>query len=111
MRDAMRLAPTPTGQPLGLYWPKQNWTGTSRDGAFEQSCNTPARPGHRAAAKQHGEGGRTRPGSVAGMQLYCMYLLAGLEKDRFQIQVVHEYDTCCFSLRTTGTASSCDTSA
>lgn len=25
------------------------------------------------------------------------YLLAGLEPDRFQVQILHEYDTCCFS--------------
>ena len=27
----------------------------------------------------------------------CQYLLAGLEPDRFQVQILHEYDTCCFS--------------
>ena len=27
----------------------------------------------------------------------CQYLLAGLEPGRFQVQVLHEFDTCCFS--------------
>jgi hypothetical protein len=27
----------------------------------------------------------------------CQYLLAGLEPDRYQVQILHEYDSCCFS--------------
>merc|ERR1712216_841977 len=27
----------------------------------------------------------------------CQYLLAGLEPTRYQVQILHEYDTCCFS--------------
>ena len=33
-------------------------------------------------------------------RLYCCMAicrLAGLEEDRFQVQILHEYDTCCFS--------------
>ena len=27
----------------------------------------------------------------------CQYLLAGLEPGRYQVQILHEYDSCCFS--------------
>ena len=26
----------------------------------------------------------------------CQYVLAGLEKERYSVQVIHEFDPCCF---------------
>eukprot|EP00756_Hemistasia_phaeocysticola_P051496 Hpha_TRINITY_DN26673_c0_g1::TRINITY_DN26673_c0_g1_i1::g.86127::m.86127 len=74
--------------PTGLF-PGQNWTGNDRED-FEQSCNTPSTTGLR------GDG---LPGRAAfeACNYTCQYLLAGLEPGRFQVQILHEYDSCCFS--------------
>ena len=44
-------------------------------------------------------GGDNNPGrpAFAACNYTCMYLLAGLEPERVQVQVLHEYDSCCFS--------------
>eukprot|EP01043_Picozoa_sp_COSAG02_P060047 COSAG02_NODE_7769_length_2855_cov_3.173440_1_plen_102_part_00 len=26
----------------------------------------------------------------------CQYVLAGLEKERYSVQIIHEFDPCCF---------------
>jgi len=50
----------------------------------------------------HHPGGRgrdDRPGrsAFAACNYTCMYLLGGLDPGRFQVQILHEYDSCCFS--------------
>ena len=69
--------------------PGQNWTGND-DEDYEQSCmpaDAPAR------------GGDDNPGrpAFASCNYTCQYLLAGLEPGRFQVQILHERDSCCFS--------------
>ena len=74
--------------PLGKI-PGQKWTGDD-DEDYEQSCMP-------LDAKI--VGGDNMPGrsTIAACNYTCQYLLAGLESDRFQIQILHEYDSCCFS--------------
>ena len=69
----------------------QNWTGDD-DEDFEQSC----RPNTGGSASGKGD---AQPGRAAfsACNYTCQYLLAGLEPKRFQVQILHEYDTCCFS--------------
>lgn len=74
--------------PLGPI-PHQNWTGND-DEDFEQSC----------MPHDHPVGsGDDKPGreAFAACNYTCQYLLAGLEPGRFQVQILHEYDSCCFS--------------
>eukprot|EP00935_MAST-01C_sp_MAST-1C-sp1_P000801 g801.t1 len=72
--------------PDGLM-PNQTWTGSDAED-FEQNCSpnpnpaNPAHPGRRA---------------FQACNYTCQYLLAGLEPGRFQVQILHEYDSCCFS--------------
>merc|ERR1712232_1336592 len=73
-----------TGRVIG-----QNWTGDD-DEDYEQSCmpsDHPVGPGD------------DKPGrpAFAACNYTCQYLLAGLEPGRFQVQILHEYDSCCFS--------------
>ena len=72
--------------------PGQNWTGDD-DEDFEQSC----RPNTKTASPK--PTGDAQPGraAFASCNYTCQYLLAGLEPERFQVQILHEYDTCCFS--------------
>jgi hypothetical protein len=76
--------------PLGIV-NGQNWTGDD-DEDFEQSC----RPNTGGSASGKGD---AQPGRAAfsACNYTCQYLLAGLEPKRFQVQILHEYDTCCFS--------------
>ena len=74
--------------PLGPV-PGQTWTGDD-DEDYEQSC----------MPHDHPVGARNdKPGrpAFASCNYTCQYLLAGLEPGRFQVQVLHEYDSCCFS--------------
>jgi len=74
--------------PLGPI-PHQNWTGNDGED-FEQSC----------MPHKHPVGpGDDKPGraAFAACNYTCMYLLGGLEPERFQVQILHEYDSCCFS--------------
>ena len=74
--------------PLGPV-PNQTWTGDD-DEDYEQSCMPSDAPER---------GGNNEPGrpAFASCNYTCMYLLAGLEPERAQVQVLHEYDSCCFS--------------
>ena len=74
--------------PDGLV-PNQTWTGND-DEDYEQSCMPTNAPK---------KGGDDMPGraAYAACNFTCQYLLAGLEPERFQVQVLHEYDSCCFS--------------
>jgi hypothetical protein len=74
--------------PLGPI-PNQTWTGND-DEDYEQSCMPPDHPVGR---------GNDKPGRPAfqSCNYTCQYLLAGLEPERFQVQILHEYDSCCFS--------------
>ena len=74
----------PTGK-----MPNQTWTGSDAED-YEQSCMPPDHP----AGK--GDDNPGRPAFLA-CNYTCQYLLAGLEPERFQVQILHEYDTCCFS--------------
>jgi len=75
--------------PDGL-WPNQTWTGND-DEDFEQNCSPNPHPSH-----------PYHPGRDAyrHCNYTCQYLLAGLEPERFQVQILHEYDSCCFSPHT-----------
>lgn len=77
--------------PIGLV-SGQNWTGDD-DEDFEQSCrpNTPTANPHPSGDNQPGRA------AFATCNYTCQYLLAGLEPGRSQVQILHEYDTCCFS--------------
>mmetsp|Transcript_29982 Transcript_29982/g.89712 ORF Transcript_29982/g.89712 Transcript_29982/m.89712 type:complete len:450 (-) Transcript_29982:193-1542(-) len=70
--------------PTGLF-PGQVWTGSDRED-YEQNCLQP-------------DAKTSQPGRAAfqACNYTCQYLLAGLEPSRFQVQILHEYDTCCFS--------------
>ena len=74
--------------PTGLV-PGQKWTGDD-DEDYEQSCMPPDAPA---------KGGDDMPGRPAftACNYTCQYLLAGLEPGRYQVQILHEYDSCCFS--------------
>ena len=76
--------------PLGTF-PGQQWTGDD-DEDYEQSCMP-------TNAKKGRPLGDQNPGRSAfnACNYTCQYLLAGLEPERFQVQILHEYDTCCFS--------------
>jgi hypothetical protein len=76
--------------PLGPV-PGQNWTGNDAED-YEQSCMPPDHPVGPL-------GPEDKPGRPAYLScnFTCQYLLAGLEPDRFQVQILHEYDSCCFS--------------
>ena len=76
----------------GLDLRLQNWTGDD-DEDFEQSCR-PSSPGGGAGGNGDDQPGRA---AFAACNYTCQYLLAGLEPGRFQVQILHEYDTCCFS--------------
>merc|ERR1712224_280804 len=65
------------------------WTGDDRED-FEQSCMPPSHP------IGNGDDKPGRPAFVA-CNYTCQYLLAGFEPGRFQVQILHEYDNCCFS--------------
>lgn len=69
--------------------PHQNWTGDD-DEDFEQSCM----PNNHPVGSGDDKPGRP---AFAACNYTCMYLLAGLEPERFQVQILHEYDSCCFS--------------
>ena len=69
--------------PDGKSWPVGN---DAED--FEQNCSpnpNPTMPAH--------------PGRAAfqACNYTCQYLLAGLEPHRFQVQILHERDSCCFA--------------
>jgi hypothetical protein len=76
--------------PTGRF-PGQKWTGDD-DEDYEQSCMP-------TNAKAGGHWSDQNPGRSAfnACNYTCQYLLAGLEPGRFQVQILHEYDTCCFS--------------
>ncbi len=67
--------------------PNQTWTGSDQED-FEQNCspnpnpNPKLKPGRRA---------------FSACNYTCQYLLASLEPERFQVQILHERDSCCFS--------------
>lgn len=68
--------------PLGIF-PGQEWTGDD-DEDYEQSCMpTTVKPGKSRDQK---------PGRSAfnACNYTCQYLLAGLEPERFQVQILHE---------------------
>ena len=73
----------------------QNWTGDD-DEDFEQSCRKTKAAGFKPTGPGKGD---MQPGRAAftACNYTCQYLLAGLEPERFQVQILHEYDTCCFS--------------
>merc|ERR1712129_460312 len=74
--------------PVGRI-PDQKWTGSDQED-YEQSC----------MPHNHTLGvGDDKPGreAFAACNYTCQYLLAGLEPGRFQAQILHEYDSCCFS--------------
>lgn len=74
--------------PLGRV-PGQNWTGSDAED-YEQSCMpSTLKPGR-------GDDNPGRP-AFAACNYTCQYLLAGLEPGRFQVQILHERDSCCFS--------------
>ena len=77
--------------PVGLV-SGQNWTGDD-DEDFEQSCrpNMPSTTPNPSGDNQPGRA------AFAVCNYTCQYLLAGLEPGRSQVQILHEYDTCCFS--------------
>jgi hypothetical protein len=77
--------------PLGPI-PGQNWTGDD-DEDYEQSCMPMDHP---VSKKIYSD---DNPGRAAfnSCNYTCQYLLAGLEADRYQVQILHEYDSCCFS--------------
>lgn len=64
--------------------PNQTWTGSDQED-YEQNCSPKPNP----VAPQH-------PGRSAfrACNYTCQYLLAGLEPGRFQVQILHEYDSC-----------------
>jgi len=69
--------------PNNKSWP---WGNDAED--FEQNCSpnpNPTMPSH--------------PGRLAfqACNYTCQYLLAGLEPERFQVQILHEFDSCCFA--------------
>ena len=69
--------------PNGKSWP----VGNDQED-FEQNCSPnphPTMPAH--------------PGRAAfrACNYTCMYLLAGLEPHRWQVQMLHERDSCCFA--------------
>lgn len=63
-------------------------TGTDAED-FEQSCMPTKHP----VGPKDDKPGRA---AFAACNYTCMYLLAGLEPERFQVQILHEYDGCCF---------------
>lgn len=67
--------------------PGQNWTGSDAED-YEQNCSPNPNP------KVPSHPGR---GAFQACNYTCQYLLAGLEPGRFQVQILHEYDSCCFS--------------
>jgi hypothetical protein len=74
--------------PLGRV-PGQKWTGSDAED-YEQSCMpSTVKPGK-------GDQNPGRP-AFAACNYTCQYLLAGLEPGRFQVQILHERDSCCFS--------------
>lgn len=75
--------------PLGPE-PDQAWTGNDQED-FEQSCMP---PNHTAGHLRDDKPGRA---AFQACNYTCMYLLAGLEPGRIQVQILHEYDDCCFS--------------
>ena len=90
----------------------QIWTGGD-DEDFEQNCSPnpnpfpdPAKPAEHCNIvwdKYGAEKGTYWPScpgrpAFSACNYTCQYLLAGLEPDRFQVQILHEYDTCCFSV-------------
>lgn len=74
--------------PLGPI-KNQSWTGND-DEDFEQSCM----PHDAPVGQLDNKSGRE---AFAVCNYTCQYLLAGLEPGRFQVQILHEYDNCCFS--------------
>eukprot|EP01079_Euglenida_sp_SAG-EU17-18_P001088 gene1088-2645_t len=80
----------------------QNWTGDS-DEDFEQSCRPnftdphPDHTGPNCAGKGPCPDARPDRQAYTVCNYTCQYLLAGLEEGRYQVQILHEYDTCCFS--------------
>jgi hypothetical protein len=85
----------------------QNWTGDS-DADFEQNCRPNFTDPHPDPSGPHCRPTKSNPDppcpdaqpgrpAFAACNYTCQYLLAGLEPGRFQVQVLHEYDTCCFS--------------
>ena len=98
--------------PCGMRNPEswvagQNWTGDA-DEDYEQNCRPnstdphPDRTGPDCRITKdhpHPRCPDAQPGRPAfgSCNYTCQYLLAGLEPGRFQVQVLHEYDTCCFS--------------
>ena len=61
------------------------------DEDFEQNASPNPNPGPYAS----------HPGRLMyqACNYTCMYLLAGLEPDRFQVQVLHNQDDCCFAAK------------
>eukprot|EP01052_Picozoa_sp_SAG31_P030026 SAG31_NODE_3043_length_4753_cov_3.006016_4_plen_829_part_00 len=109
--------------PCGLRSPNhmvvgQVWTGGDEED-FEQSCAPHDQKPHvpNTCRKHWGDypEGCAKNNSCTGIApLYqekecpgrpafsfcnytCQYLLASLEPERYQVQILHEYDTCCFS--------------
>lgn len=65
----------------------QTWTGSDQED-FEQNCSPNPNPNP-----------KLRPGRRAfnACNYTCQYLLASLEPERYQVQILHERDSCCFS--------------
>ena len=55
---------------------------------------------HPAVVEVHGPGDKPGRPAFLSCNYTCQYLLGGLEPDRFQVQILHEYDNCCFSPHT-----------
>ena len=77
---------TPCGMrdPYARSWP---WGNDAED--FEQNCGP--NPGVGAHASLPGRR------AFQACNYTCMYVLGGLEPGRFQTQILHEYDSCCFA--------------
>jgi hypothetical protein len=103
---------TPCAQrnPVGQA-PGQVWTGGDAED-FEQNCSpnpnpfpNPKKPGEHCnvvwtqLGAQKDQFWPKCPGRRAfnWCNYTCQYLLASLEPKRFQVQILHEFDTCCFS--------------
>ena len=103
---------TPCAQrnPVGQA-PGQVWTGGDAED-FEQNCSpnpnpfpSPKKPGEHCnvvwtqLGAQKDQFWPKCPGRRAfnWCNYTCQYLLASLEPKRFQVQILHEFDTCCFS--------------
>ena len=72
---SLRLAPTKSN-PVG-YWPNQRWTGTSRDGDFEQSCAPPAHANSASGGSTSASASASTSNGGGGSEPPCIYPTQG----------------------------------